>query len=157
MHQPATYWCYMTYSNFRPWWRHKRVKTFFWKNFPENPLTHAPIICQYGLTYEGWPSFKWVIFMHGSPQFSFFWTKYVIFMIYWKFCYRWLILYFSKSTDELSPLLPALVTHVYASSITKFSINHKYDVFCSEKRKFGWTMHKYDSFKRCYEIGIYRS
>ena len=49
VHQPATYWCYMTYSNFRPWWRHKRVKTFFWKNFPENPLTHAPIICQYGL------------------------------------------------------------------------------------------------------------
>ena len=105
-------------------------------------------------------SFKWVIFMthmHGSHQFSFFWTKYVIFMIYWKFRYRWLILYFSKSTDELSPLLPALVTHVYASSITNFSINHKYDVFCSENRKLGWTMHKYDSFKICYEIGIYRS
>ena len=108
-------------------------------------------------------SFKWVIFMthmHGSHQFSFFWTKYVIFMIYWKFRYRWLILYYSKSTDELSPLLPALVTHVYASSITKFSINRKYDVFCSIKRKLRWFMHmshKYDLFHRCYEIGMYRS
>jgi len=105
-------------------------------------------------------SFKWVIFMthmHGSHQFSFFWTKYVIFMIYWKFRYRWLILYYSKSTDELSTLLPALVTHVYASSITKFSINHKYDGFSSKKRKLGRTRHmshKYDSFKICYEIGI---
>ena len=26
----------------RPWWR---------QNFPENPLTHDPIICQYGLSY----------------------------------------------------------------------------------------------------------
>jgi len=108
-------------------------------------------------------SFKWVIFMThmpGSPQFSFFWTKSVIFMIYWKFRYRWLILYYSKSTDELSPLLPAPVTHVYASSITKFSLNHKYDGFGSKKRKLGRTMHmshKYDSFKRCFEIGIYRS
>ena len=107
-------------------------------------------------------SFKWVIIMshmHKSPQFSFCWTKYVIFTIYWKFCYRWLILYYSKSTDELSTLLPALVTHVYASSITKFSINHTYDVFCSKKRKLVWTMHmshKYDSFKRCYEIGIHK-
>ena len=49
MHQPATYWCHVTHTNYRPWWRHKIVKTFFWKNFPEKPLTHAPKICQYGL------------------------------------------------------------------------------------------------------------
>ena len=105
-------------------------------------------------------SSQWIIsmtHMHNPPQFSFYWTKHVIFMIYWKFCDRWLTLYYSKSTDEISPVLPALVTHVYASSITKFSLNHKDDVFCSENRKLGWTMHKYDSFKICYEIGIYRS
>ena len=108
-------------------------------------------------------SFKWVIFMthmHGSHQFSFFWTKYVIFMIYWKFRYRWLILYYSKSTDELSPLLPALVTHVYASSISKFSVHHKYDLFCSLSRKLEWIMHmshRYESFKIWYEIEIHGS
>ena len=37
-------------------------------------------------------SFKWVIFMthtHNLPKFSLFWLKYVIFTIFWKFCYRW--------------------------------------------------------------------
>ena len=85
-------------------------------------------------------SFKLVIFMthmHNLPKFSFFWTKYVIFTIFWKFCYRWLRLYYSKSTNKLSVLLPALVTHVYGSSITKISENRKYDVFCSKKWKFG--------------------
>ena len=107
-------------------------------------------------------SFKWVIFMthmHNLHKFSFFWTKYVIFPIFWKFCYRWLRLYYSKSTNKLSVLLPALVTHVYGSSITKFSENRKYDVFCSKKWKFGQIMHvshKYDSFKRCYKIGIHK-
>ena len=75
--------------------------------------------------------------MHNLPKFSFFWTKYVIFTNLWKFCYRWLRLYYSKSTNKLSVLLPALVTHVYGSSITKFSENRKNDVFCSEKWKFG--------------------
>ena len=76
---------------------------------------------------------------------------------YGKFRYRWLTLHYSKSTDELSPLLPALMTNVYVSSITKFSKSHKYDVFCSIKQKLGWIMHmshKYDSFRRYYEIGI---
>ena len=47
------------------------------------------------------------------------------------------------------------MTHVYGSSITKFSENRKHDVFCSTNENLGMHVsHKYDSFKRWYKIGI---
>ena len=108
-------------------------------------------------------SFKWVIIMshmHKSPQFSFYWTTYVIFTIYWKFRYRWRINMSHQGWQKWVQFIRWFWVIQYESSIMKFSINHKYDVFCSIKWKLGWLMHmshKYDSFRKCYEIRIYRS
>ena len=107
-------------------------------------------------------SFKWVIIMshmHKSPQFSFYWTTYVIFTIYWKFRYRWRINMSHYGRQKRTQLIRWFWVIQCEWPITKFSVNRKYDVFCSIKGKLGWFMHvrhNYDSLKRCNEIGIYR-
>ena len=71
----------------------------------------------------------------------------------------WLILHYSKSMGKSGPHLPTLVTHIIWVIDLKFSAHHKYDVLSSISQKLEWVMHmghKYESFKRCYEIEIYR-
>ena len=97
--------------------------------------------------------FKWVIFvthMHNSPRFSSDRTKYVIFMIHWKFRDRCRINMSHKGRQKRTQFIRVFWVIHYESSITKFSVNHKYDVLSSMRRKSGWIMHlshKYDSFK----------
>ena len=108
-------------------------------------------------------SSQWVIsmtHMHNPPQFSFYWTKHVIFTIYWKFCFRWRINMSHQGRQNRTYFIRWFWVIQCESSITKCSVNRKYDVFCSIKRKLGWIMHmshRYDPLRRCYEIGIYRS
>ena len=66
----------------------------------------------------------------------------------------------SKSMDRLSLLLSTQMTPEYESSVTKFSVIHKYDLFRSKKQYLGWIMHVrhiYDSFRSCSEIRTHRS
>ena len=71
-------------------------------------------------------------------------------MIHWKFRDRWRINMSHKGRHKRTQFIRVFWVIQYESSITKFSVNHKYDVLSSMRRKSGWIMHvshKYDSFK----------